>query len=70
MTIEVIVDYDAASWPAMDDAINAAAGRLSNFSGIGLGRRDHGWICASEIEAERILRSLRRIGLSPQRRDR
>ena len=63
--IEVVVDYDASQWPQFDSAIEAAVGRHSNYSGMGFGRRDHGWVCNSEIEAERIKRSLRKIGLSP-----
>lgn len=47
----------------IDDAAHQAAGRLSDFSGAGFGARDLGWVCQSEIEAERIARALRKIGL-------
>jgi hypothetical protein len=39
-----------------------AAGRVPDFSGCGLGDRDMGWICRSEIETEKIKRGLQRAG--------
>ena len=60
----VTTSYDISQWPAMDDAIEAAVGRVSDFAGAGIdGRRDHGWVCKSEIEVERVKRALRGIGL-------
>lgn len=50
----------------MDDAAHHAAGRMSNYSGCGLGERDLGWTDLSEIEAEKIARSLRKIGLAAE----
>jgi hypothetical protein len=50
----------------IDDVANHAAGRPCNFSGAGFGMRDLGWWCESEIETERIARSLRKIGLTPE----
>ena len=62
--IEVRSHYDMSAFPAMDDVAIAAAGRMTDFSGAGCcGIRDLGWICRSEIEAERIARALRKIGL-------
>lgn len=46
-----------------DDAALHAVGRLPDFSGSGMGQRDLGWTCQSEIEAERIKRALDKIGL-------
>lgn len=48
----------------MDDAARAAAGKQTCYSGCGFGERDLGWTHLSEIEAERIARSLRKIGLT------
>lgn len=50
---------------AMDRAIRHAAGRDFGFSGAGMGMRDVGWHFGSEIEAARVSRSLKAIGLSP-----
>ena len=64
--IEVRVSYVfAGGWPTMDEAAHNAVGRVSDFSGAGFGERDLGWVCQSEIEAERISRSLRQIGMRP-----
>lgn len=49
---------------AKDDAATHAAGRVSDYSGCGFGERDMGWVCKSQIEAERIARALRKIGIS------
>jgi hypothetical protein len=46
-----------------DDAATHAAGRVSDFSGCGLGQRDLGWNCKSDFEAQRIKRALDKIGL-------
>lgn len=61
----VTTSYDMSGFPTMDAVIERAAGRTSDFSGCGLidGGREHGWNCGSEIEAERISRALRKIGL-------
>jgi hypothetical protein len=68
--IEVTVNYEASLWPQMDEVIKQAVGRSSNFSGMGCGLRDHGWNCESEIDAHRVARSLRKIGLSPSLKER
>ena len=47
----------------MDDVARAAAGKESSYSGCGFGERDLGWANLSEIEAERIARALRKVGL-------
>lgn len=47
-----------------DRAAHEAAGKPSNYSGCGFGERDLGWTNLSEIEAERIVRALRKVGLS------
>lgn len=54
-------DVDAMS--AMDKAAMAAAEKSICYSGCGFGERDLGWTNLSEIEAERIARALRKIGL-------
>lgn len=64
--IEVRTSYDMLNFPAFDLAVNAATGRPSDFSGAGCGRRDLGWVCASEIEAARMARALMKIGLHPK----
>jgi hypothetical protein len=46
-----------------DDAAHAAAGRVSDYGGCGFGSRDLGWVCKSELEAERINRALNKIGI-------
>lgn len=48
----------------MDDVARAAAGKESCYSGCGFGERDIGWTQLSEIEAERIARALRKVGLT------
>lgn len=49
-----------------DDAARHAAGRPTNYSGCGMGERDLGWTHLSELEAERIARALRKIGMSAE----
>jgi len=66
--IEVRTSYDFANYPAMDYAIHAAVGKLSDFSGTNFSKRDLGWMCKSEIEAVRIERALRKLGLHYERR--
>jgi len=50
----------------LDDAARHAAGRATNYSGCGFGERDLGWTGLSQIEAERISRALRKIGLTAE----
>ena len=50
----------------MDDAAQHAAGRSTDYSGCGFGERDLGWTNLSEIEAERIARALRKIGMTAE----
>jgi hypothetical protein len=64
---EVRVSYDASRWPDFDDETDRAVGRLPDFSGMGFGLRDQGWVCKSEIEAERVMRALKALGLYPVR---
>lgn len=49
--------------PLLDDALFRAAGRISDDAGIDLGTnwRDHGWICDTEEDADRIAASLRQV---------
>jgi len=61
--IDVQAKYAWSGDFGFDDAAIHAAGRHPDFSGCGLGERDLGWTCKSEIEAERIKRALGRIGL-------
>lgn len=63
---EIRVSYDMTAFPAMDAAIYTVAGRTSDFSGAGSFRRDHGWVCNSDIEIHRIARGLKRLGLKPE----
>jgi hypothetical protein len=67
--LEVVTSYDAGSWPAYDTAVHHAVGRTSDFSGIGFGRRDLGWVCKSEFEAKGIERKLKALGLTPTIRE-
>lgn len=62
--IEVRARYSFDGSFYRDDAAHQAAGRVSDFSGSGFGERDLGWVCKSEIEAERIKRALIKIGLA------
>jgi len=64
--VQVRTSYTFNGSFEIDDAAHAAAGRVSDFSGAGFGMRDLGWRCESEIEAERIARALRKIGLMPE----
>ena len=64
MRVVVITQYDMSNWPAMDEVLEKAVGRVSNFAGAGSGVRDHGWVCQSEIETERVKRAIRRLGLA------
>lgn len=61
--MEVRAHYVFDGTFSMDSAAIAAAGRESDFSGCGLGARDLGWVCSSEIEAERLKRALTKVGL-------
>lgn len=61
--IEVRTKYAWCGSSEMDEAAHNAAGRVSDFSGCGFGERDLGWVCKSEIEAERMKRALDKIGL-------
>jgi hypothetical protein len=64
--IEVRATYSFDGSFYRDEAATHAAGRVSDFSGCGFGQRDLGWVCRSEIEAERIKRALIKIGLTVQ----
>ena len=64
--MEVRASYAFAGSFEIDAAAHSAAGRVSDFSGAGFGVRDLGWVCQSELEAERIARALRKIGLQPE----
>lgn len=46
----------------LDKVASSAAGRPPDFSGAGCGQRDLGWTCSSEIESQRIVRSLKKSG--------
>jgi len=67
--VQVRTSYTFNGSFEIDDAAHHAAGRMSDFSGAGVGMRDLGWVCQSEIEAERIARGLRKIGLTPEIRN-
>lgn len=68
--IEIRASYDFANYPAMDDVIHNAVGRVSDFSGTNFNGRDLGWVCSSEIEAAKIKRELQRLGLRVECRER
>ena len=61
--IEVRTSYIFDGTFVRDDIAHHAAGRISDFSGCGFCERDLGWVCKSEIEAERIKRALDKIGM-------
>lgn len=61
--MEVRTKYTFDGTFSLDAAATNAAGRESDFSGAGFGYRDLGWVVKSELEAERIKRSLNKIGL-------
>ena len=62
--MEVRTSYTFHGTFNLDDAAFKAAGRVSDFSGCGVDSdRNLGWTCKSEFEAERIKRSLDKIGL-------
>lgn len=63
---EIRTSYDLEHFPALDDVLEKVIGRPSDFAGAGFGRRDHGWVCHSEIEAERIKRAIKKLGLIPE----
>jgi hypothetical protein len=62
--IEVRTSYSFTGSLDFDNAAHQAAGRVSDYGGCGFGSRDLGWVCKSEIEAERIKRALDKIGLT------
>lgn len=66
--IEVRTSYSFTGDFGFDSAAHQAAGRVSDFGGCGFGQRDLGWVCKSEIEAERIKRALDKIGLKSELR--
>ena len=61
--IEVRTKYTFQGGFSFDHIASQAAGRDADFSGVGMGERDLGWTCKSEIEAERIKRALDKVGL-------
>lgn len=67
--IELRISYDFRNYPTIDDVAHAAAGRESDFSGTAVraGWRELGWMCESEIEAARMSKSLKAVGLSVSR---
>jgi hypothetical protein len=69
MAIEIRAAYSSDNWPAMDEIAHKAAGRVSDFGGMGLGFRDLGWVANSELEAEKIKRALDKIGLRAEIRN-
>lgn len=66
--MEVRVSYDMDRQSQMDAMIEKNV-RPSDFSGMGMGCRDHGWVCKSEIEAQQIVRGLKALGLNPEIRN-
>ncbi len=63
VSFEVRTEYTFNGSFVFDEVAFKAAGRTSDFSGSGFGRRDLGWNCRSEFEAERIKHALDKIGL-------
>ena len=63
MLIEVRTAYRASNFPMLDKALENAVGRPSDFAGMGMDCRDHGWVCNNEIEAERISHAIKKLGL-------
>ena len=54
-------EYDAGT----DQRLYKAVGRYSDYSGFGSNGRDHGWVCADEMERMRVVKALRGLGFSP-----
>ncbi len=48
-------------WQSRDSALKEAAGRRSDFSGAGFGKRDHGWDVATFEEAQSLKVKLSQI---------
>lgn len=63
MKFEVRTKYTFQGSFSLDTVAEKTVGRISDFSGCGFGERDLGWVCASELEAEKIKRALDRVGL-------
>lgn len=57
---------DVNAMTVMDRSARAAAQKEVCYSGCGFGERDLGWTHLSEIEAERIARAVRKIGLTAE----
>lgn len=68
---EVRAYYGGGYSEVMDKAAFAAAGRISDFSGMGCcdGERDHGWRCETEIEVMRIHNKLKAAGFRVEVRE-
>jgi hypothetical protein len=64
--MEVRTKYTFDGSFVLDVAATKAARREPDFSGAGCGFRDLGWVVGSELEAERIKRDLRKIGLKSE----
>lgn len=65
--IQVRASYPGDQYPGKDQALYEAVGRTSDFSGMSLNRgeckeRDHGWVCKSPEESQRIVAALEKWG--------
>ena len=70
MSIEVRTSYTYNGSFELDAVANRAIGRNSDFSGVGFGMRDLGWVARSDFEAQKIKRALDKIGLHAEIRTR
>ena len=64
LTMDVRISYELPLQDELEKAIEAAAGRVSDYAGTGFGRRDHGWVCKYQSEVKRISAALENIGLA------
>ena len=66
MAVEVTYGGDDFVYDAdFDSSLYHAVGRPSDYSGGGVGGRDHGWVCDNDFEVERVRRALKPFGLTP-----
>lgn len=61
----VYVEFSVGNMDSIEKAIRHAVPREPDFSGGGMGRRDLGWHCRTEFEAQGIARKVRAIGQEP-----
>lgn len=63
MSIEVVTSYTWDGSLFFDSIAEKAAGRVADFAGAGMGKRDLGWVAKSQLDAERMKRALDKVGM-------